>query len=248
VSDPVGLCADVVAGWHACWLRALGLRSERDTDAWRALDAPPHIYFAGITLRADAAAEAVADVPGSICDAWQTLDLTPLGFRLSREEPWFHRPAGRLSGVPLPELVIVPVTSEAEVEEFELVSVRGFESEEATIAAGTFHPPTILADPAMAMFIGRVEGRPVAAAMGYRTDNAVGVFGVTTVASARRHGYGAALTRAAMLTESGLPSVLAPSVQGERLYRRLGFRRVGALSIWVKDEQGSGPAPSAKAR
>ena len=234
MTDPVELCAEASAAWHASWLRALGLRSERGIDAWRALDRPPHIYLAGITLRADASADAVADVPGGICDTWQTLDLTSLGFRVWRQEPWFHRPAGPLDHPVLRELEIVPVRTAPEVEEFEAVSVRGYENEEATIEPGTFHPPAILEDPAMKMLVGRVEGRPVAAAMGYRTDSAVGVFGVTTVASARRRGYGAALTRAAMLTETGLPSVLAPSEEGERVYERLGFRSVGALSIWVK--------------
>lgn len=86
----------------------------------------------------------------------------------------------------------------------------------------------------MALFVGRVDGNPVGAAMGYRTNEAVGVFGVTVVASARRRGYGTALTRAAMLTETGLPAILAPSDEGADLYRRLGFDRVGELSIWSK--------------
>ncbi|HEY3018489.1 MAG TPA: GNAT family N-acetyltransferase [Gaiellaceae bacterium] len=237
---PVVLCADAVAAWHSAWLRALGLRSERDSEAWRALEVPPHIYFAGITLRPDTPVESVAGVPGSICDAWQTLDLAPMGFRVWRREPWFHRPSAPLpEAAPLPELEIVPVTTDIEVEEFEAVSVRGFGNEQATIEPGTFHPATILEDSAMKMFVGRVDGRPVAAAMGYRTDAAVGVFGVTTIASARRRGYGAAVTREAMLTETGLPSVLAPSEEGERMYERLGFRRVGELSIWVKE----GPGP-----
>jgi hypothetical protein len=38
-----------------------------------------------------------------------------------------------------------------------------------------------------------------------------------------------------MLAETGLPAVLAPSPEGERLYERLGFSRVGALSIWTRD-------------
>ena len=39
---------------------------------------------------------------------------------------------------------------------------------------------------------------------------------------------------AAMLTETGLPAILAPSREGERVYRRLGFGRVGELTIWSK--------------
>jgi hypothetical protein len=41
-----------------------------------------------------------------------------------------------------------------------------------------------------------------------------------------------------MLTETGLPAILAPSKEAEDLYRRLGFDDVGALSIWVKEDPG----------
>jgi hypothetical protein len=235
VQDPVSLCARAVAAWHTSWLTALGLRSVQDEDSWRALDPPPLIYFAAITLRQDTSVEAVVDAPGSICDTWQTFDLEPRGYRIFRQEPWFYRPAGTLPDTTPRELELVRVITAAEVEELELVSVRGFDNEAATIEAGTIHPPTVLDDPAMALFIGRVGGKPVGASMGYRTDDVVGVFGVTTVASARRRGYGAALTRAAMLTETGLPAILAPSEEGENVYLRLGFRPVGALSIWIRE-------------
>ncbi len=235
MDSAVKLCADAVAGWHAAWLTALGLRSAADADAWRALDRPPHIYFSAITRRPDTPAEAVADTAGAVCDSWQTIDLGHLGFCDRRHEPWFLCASSERSGAETPaELEIVRVATAAEVEELEAVSVRGFENEDATIEPGTLHPPTILDDPRMVLWLGRVAGRPVGAAMSYRTDEAVGIFGVTTIASARRRGYGTALTRAAMLVDSGLPSVLAPSPEGEKLYRRLGFEHVGELRIWSR--------------
>jgi ribosomal protein S18 acetylase RimI-like enzyme len=232
--NPVALCADAVAGWHAAWLTALGLRSETDVEAWRALDTPPQMYFGAITLRRDTSAVSVVRAPGSICDSWHTLDLTEFGLRIWRQDPWFHRSASELRTPIPPELELVRVTTAEEVEELEAVSVRGFGSEDATIEPGTVHPPSILAEPRMVLWLGRVDGKPVGASMGYRTDNAVGVFGVTTIASARCRGYGSALTAAAMLSEAGLPAVLASSKDGERLYERLGFQRVGELSIWIK--------------
>jgi len=233
--NPVALCADAVAGWHAAWLTAFGLRFVSDEHAWRALDPPHFIYFAGITLHADAAAETVADAPGTICDSWSTLDLSSFGFAVHESEPWFYRPAGSLPVEELPgELEIVHVANPGEVEELEAVSVRGFGQEDATVEPGTVHPPAVLADSRMVLWLGRVNGKPVGAAMSYRTDEAVGVFGVTTVASARRRGYGTALTRAAMMTETGLPSILAPSREAERLYERLGYLRVGELRKWVR--------------
>src|SRR3954466_15019253 len=237
--DPVQLCAESYAGWHTSWLTALGVPSERAAGIWRALEPPPLIYLAGITLEPDVSAEQIADARGSVGDVWQTLELDRFGLRVWRIEAWFYRPAGPLpSGAPS-ELEIVRVRTPAEVVELEQVSVRGFGTEDDTIAPGTYHPSTILEDDAMQMFIGRVGGRPVAASMGYLLDDAVGVFGVTTVASARRRGYGSALTRAAMLPETGLPAVLAPSDEGAGMYRALGFEPVGALTIWTR----GAPAP-----
>jgi ribosomal protein S18 acetylase RimI-like enzyme len=235
VNSPVRLCADAVAGWHTAWLAALGLRSAADADAWRALGRPPHIYFSAITLRPDTPAEAVAHAGGAVCDSWQTIDLEPFGFRDWRHEPWFlcasSEPSGREAP---PELEIVRVATAHEVEELEAVSVRGFGNEGDTIEPGTLHPPTILEDPRMVLWLGRVEGKPVGAAMSYRTDEAVGIFGVTTIASARGRGYGGALTRAAMLADTGLPAILAPSEEGASLYRKLGFEQVGELRIWSR--------------
>ena len=233
--DPVALCAGVIAGWHTAWLNALGLRSESDSRVWRALDRPPAMYFAAITLRADVPETAVAHVQGSICDNWQTLSLEPRGFKVWRTEPWFLRPPGAVSFESPPELELVRVSTPAEVREFEAVTVQGFENENATIAPGAIHPPSILADSQMEMFMGRVEGRAVGAAMGYRAEAAVGVFGVTVVPSARRRGYGTALTCAAILADSGLPCILSPSPEAAPLYSRLGFSQVGELSIWSRN-------------
>ena len=237
MSDPVRLGARAYAGWHTSWLTALGLRSERVDGFWRALDRPPVIYLAGITLDPGVPSESLAAVPGSVGDAWETLDLRRFGFRVWRREPWFYRAPGSLPTTPPSDLEIARVETPDEVFEFEAVSVRGFGNEDDVIEPGTWHPPTILGDDAMHMFIGRVDGRAVAASMGYVRHDVVGVFGVATVASARRRGYGAALTRAAMLTDKGLPSVLAPSEEGESMYRSLGFESVGGLTIWSRADQ-----------
>jgi hypothetical protein len=230
--DPVSLCADAYAAWHTSWLTALGLRSQRAGGIWRALDRPPRIYLAGITLDSRVPSGALAGVAGSVGDVWQSLDLTPHGFRVWRTEPWFFRAPGALPDARGSDLELVHVSTPEEVYEFEAVSVRGFGSEDDVVEPGTIHPPSVLADDGMHMFTGRVDGRAVAAAMGYRLDDVVGVFGVTTVASARRRGYGTAMTRAAMLTDTGLPAVLAPSKEAANMYRQLGFEPVGALTIW----------------
>jgi hypothetical protein len=234
VADEAALAVEACIGWHDSWLQAFGLRTETDADAWRLLGQPPQMwYFTAITRRPESTEDALADAVGTVCDAWSRLDLEPMGFERRDAEPWFLRPPGPLppQGSP-PELEIVRATTPQEIEEFEAVSVRGFGTEDAMIEVGTGHPAMILEDPRMTSWIGRVAGRPVAAAMSYQSDGAIGVFGVTTIASARKRGYGTAMTRAAILADSGLPSVLAPSPEAETMYKRLGFRPVGELRKW----------------
>jgi len=191
------------------------------------------IYWSAITLDVSASPPDLADVHGSLCDSWSALDLVPLGFRERLREPWFMRRPGEIGASASPsELEIVHVTTPAEVAEFEAVSARAFGGEDARIDSGAIHPVTILEDPRMTMLTGHADGRPVAVAMSYRTGEAVGIYGVATIASARRRGYGSALTRA--LLEPDLPAVLSPSPEGEGIYRRLGFEPVGELCQWVR--------------
>lgn len=103
-ADPVALCAEVTAGWHGAWLDALGLGWERRGGVWRALDAPPFIYWTAITLSPGVGPEALRDAAGTVCDSWSNLDLRPFGFDLRdrdgladrSREPWFLRPPGPL--------------------------------------------------------------------------------------------------------------------------------------------------------
>jgi GNAT superfamily N-acetyltransferase len=239
--DPVALSADAAAAWHAAWLTALGLRSERTATVWRALDAPPFIYWTLITLAPDASLSEFREAQGTVCDSWAALDLTALrfeerdrdGFVERAREPWFVRARGRLPDEsPPPELELVRVSTPPEVAEFEAVSLRGFGGDDASVEPGTIHPPAILADVRMTMLTGRVAGAAVAAATSYRTDAAIGIYGVTTVEAARGRGYASALTRA--LIDPALPASLSPSPEAESLYRRLGFETVGELRQWSR--------------
>jgi GNAT superfamily N-acetyltransferase len=230
--NAVAICAEAAAAWHASWLTALGLRSERRDSVWRALDPPPPIYWTGITLRSEARAAALGDAHGTVCDSWSALDLAPFGFEERVREPWFLRPPGEAPNAARGELEIVRVSTAAEVVEFEDVSLRGFGVSDA-VEAGSIHPASGLADPRLTMLTGRVGGEAVGAAMSYRTDDAVGIFGVTTIEPARGRGYASALTRA--LIDPALPAVLSPGPEAESLYRHLGFAPVGELRQWQRD-------------
>ena len=95
--DLVVLCAHAVTGWHESWLRALGLRTKWDAYLWRALDRPPAMYFAAITLRPGVPDDDLAVVRGAVCDNWQELSLERYGLKVWRTEPWFLRLPGPVS-------------------------------------------------------------------------------------------------------------------------------------------------------
>jgi ribosomal protein S18 acetylase RimI-like enzyme len=240
-ADPIALSADTAAAWHAAWLDAFDLRWERTATVWRALDTPPFIYWTLITLVPQPPLDEFRNVRGTVCDAWASLDLAQLdfeerdrdGFVERAREPWFVRTAAPVGdAAPPAELEVVDVSTPAELVEFERVSVRGFGGEDAQVEPEMLHPRGILSNSRMRMLTGRVEGEPVAAAMSYRTDDAVGIYGVTTVESARGRGYATALTRA--LLDPALPTTLSPSPEAENLYRRLGFESVGELRQWSR--------------
>jgi GNAT superfamily N-acetyltransferase len=243
LTDAVAACAANSAAWHAAWLSALRLRSTSEPRAWHAIDVPPSIYCAAITTDAAATADDVAASCGAVCDSWSALDLGAAGFGPLWTMPWYRREPAPLPGdEPPSDLEIAHVATPHDVEEFELVSIRGFRDESASVEPGAIHPAGILEEPRMTMLTGRAGGRPVAAAMAYDDGYTVGIYGVATVASARGRGYGSALTRA--LVDPARPAVLSSSAVAERLYRRLGFVRVGELRLWAPEANSTGSASS----
>jgi len=226
------LCADASAQWHSSWLDAYGVPWRRGERAWVAEARPPFIYLGGITLSADATEADVRGAPGSIYDSWGRLALEPYGFEQWRVERWFIRPPGAVPDAPDPPELEIVRAGDAEVFEFEAVSARGFGGESPPpVAAGTYHRPN--PDPRMTLWLGRVDGEAVSAAMSYETEATVGIFGVATIEPARGRGYATALMRRAILAETGLPSVLnTDSPEAARIYEGLGFREIGQYPQW----------------
>ena len=70
--------------------------------------------------------------------------------------------------------------------------------------------------------------------MAYVGDDLVGVYGVTVVRDARRHGYGAALAWQATTVAPALPAALQPSPMAVRVYERLGYASIGHFTPWTR--------------
>jgi len=239
----LGLAADNLADWHATSVAAFGCRSLRWPGVWATDgDVPPIFLNAIVRPGGPPAAEQVdhlraifagrpAERGLAIVDYGNDLDLRPLGLQPQSPEPCFWRPAGDIHAPPSPpELEILEVRSPALLVDFEQVSAEGFEA--PPVPPGGWHPPAVLADPRFRVWLGRVDGRPVGAAMAYVGDAVVGVYGVAVAPSARRHGYGAALTWRATRVAPDLPAALQPSAMALGVYRRLGYRPIGQFTPW----------------
>ncbi len=86
-----------------------------------------------------------------------------------------------------------------------------------------------------ASFIGWVSGKPVATSNSFVTGDTAGIYAVTTLPSARGHGYGEAMTWAAVQDgiSKGCGTIsLQASPMGFPMYYRMGFRRIYDVEEW----------------
>ncbi len=96
---------------------------------------------------------------------------------------------------------------------------------------------TVLAGPAfldgpVQLFLGLVDGRPVATAGAREGHGVVDVDWVATLPGERGHGYGAALTWAATLCRPDRTAVLIASDDGQPVYQAMGYLRLLRLTLW----------------
>jgi GNAT superfamily N-acetyltransferase len=144
----------------------------------------------------------------------------------------------------LPGLVLEPVPEPipAGPRELQLAVVEDATNLEAWYAAAgngmrTVIPASFAFDPAVWMVVGSVEGTPVCTSIVVRSEHAHGIYAVGTVEDARRRGYGAAVTWAAI--EAGRrawgdrPVILQSSEMGDRVYRAMGFREICRYVLYV---------------
>jgi ribosomal protein S18 acetylase RimI-like enzyme len=93
----------------------------------------------------------------------------------------------------------------------------------------TWLAPGVIDDLAAALFIGYLDGEPVATSMSVRTGDVVGVYNVGTAEPARRRGIGWAMTAAAILAGAEAGATLATlqsSPMAARMYEAHGFQRL----------------------
>ncbi len=133
-----------------------------------------------------------------------------------------------------PELEIRRVTDADGVDAHRRVVTAGFGSDPA-VALGT-SCVDLLDRPECVVYLGYSDGAPVVSGLGWRTGRTLGVYSIATIESARRRGYGAAMT--ARVVADGVVAgcdvaALQASEMGRPIYERLGFRTVVRYAAYI---------------
>ena len=140
-----------------------------------------------------------------------------------------------LAGEPpaVPDLEIRVVRDPRELAAFNATSATGFGGGEDQFAL--IYQPAVLDAPDSTLYLGYLEGAPVATAVRNTSHRIAGIGGVSTIPAARRRGIGEAITwRAALdgVAEGCIASFLESTEMGYSLYERMGYRRVIDFHTW----------------
>jgi len=131
-----------------------------------------------------------------------------------------------------PGFEIAPVQSEAYLQDFKRVLMEAYEMP-ATMADGWVQAALALGmeRTPWQMYLGRLDGEPVATNMLFVGGGVAGIFGVATVPGARGKGIGAAISLAPLLQARAMGvryAALFATEMAVRVYERIGFRLTGA--------------------
>jgi len=158
--------------------------------------------------------------------------MEELGLVGLSETPW-------MPGMALHPLPPIGSSAQASVHKIRRVSDAAGVADHIEAAAGGFEMPEgwlesivterLLDRPEAALYVGYTNGTPVTSGLGIRTGRTIGVYNIATVPSARRRGYGGAMTM--RVVDDGAAAgcdvaVLQATASGYPVYERLGFRTV----------------------
>jgi hypothetical protein len=164
-----------------------------------------------------------------LLSAWPTPDLTGAGLELMGHPPFMLRPPGG-AAPPLPAgLTIRQVSTAAELHAFCDMLLTAFDMPSSEGVPIT--DPRIL-DGSLRLFLGYLDGQPVATAGARIAYGLCDVEWVSNLAQARGKGIGAALTWAATLAEPELPATLISSDDGRPVYERMGYLPIHRFTLW----------------
>jgi hypothetical protein len=172
--------------------------------------------------------------PVSLWSAWPVPDLGGLGWVLGGHPPFMVRPAGEPSPAPtLPAgLEIEEVVDDEGYATFVRIAADAFEMGGVRGMADRVWD-TRLAGVGWRLWLGRLDGEPVATAAGFVSRGVNLVEIIATLPPARGRGVGAAVTWAATLADPASPAVLLASDLGRPVYERMGYLPVSRATLWL---------------
>lgn len=132
---------------------------------------------------------------------------------------------------PTPEFSVQKVDSAEKARVFRATIIEGMSGKPSQDVS----PPARNLLPDMTLYVGYVAGEPVATAGLFAYRGVAGIYAVSTVERARRHGYGRAITERAALDgfEAGcFVSFLQSSVMGRSVYEGMGYRWIFDRAVW----------------
>jgi GNAT superfamily N-acetyltransferase len=185
------------------------------------------------------------DLPAAIARAEAYFERLELPFAFNVRSDWETlcapalRDAGYEPGARVPAMVLDPARDEkVEIAGLEIAPVRSPEelvTFQETAFAGfglpgqlgsLFLTEQLMAAPGVELYLGRVDGAPVATSCLVPSTGVAGVYWVATLEAHRGRGLGEALTWAAVrggLTQGCAVASLQASEVGEPVYARMGF-------------------------
>jgi N-acetylglutamate synthase len=162
--------------------------------------------------------------------------LEAMGMTIISSEPAMAVDVDRVAPAsPIPGLEVGRATTVEDLDAMAAIEIDAFGTDAAT--AHGFFSPGILERPGVELYVARAGGTPVSMAYVQEHEDALGVFGVATAPSARRRGYGAAVTATAIAASGRARADLAwlqASEMGRPVYERLGFEVVSTWDVWVR--------------
>jgi hypothetical protein len=163
-----------------------------------------------------------------VLSVFPTPDLGAHGLVRVGHPPLMLRPPGP-TPPPAPGLDVRAVTDAATLADFQSVLVAAYGLAEVGVPAIA---DLALVGSLLALRVGYADGAPVATAGAAVHHGIVEVDWVATLGSARRRGFGAAITSAVVDVAPDLPAVLIASDDGQGVYRRLGFLDLFRTTMW----------------